>query len=81
MKSELSDEYVTTKPASVEAKLRMAPGVAGSVGVGLIRCLPPTPRAMTNVTKTGIQATLSYLGGLARCERWAKKNNIMKHTR
>lgn len=61
MKSEPREEYVTTKPAIVDAKLRMVAGVAGSEGGGLMRCFPPTPRAMTKVTSTGIQATRSNL--------------------
>jgi hypothetical protein len=62
VKSELNEEYVSTKPAMVDAKPKIAAGVAGSAGGGLIRCFPPTPRAMTKVMTTGIHATLSYLG-------------------
>jgi len=48
-------------PAKVDAKLNIEWGVAGVGGEGLERCFPPTPRAMMEVIKTGIQAILSYL--------------------
>lgn len=49
------------KPARVLAKPRTPAAVAGSAGGGLDRCLPPTPRAMTNVISTGTHDTFSYL--------------------
>jgi hypothetical protein len=48
-------------PAKVDAKLKIAEGVAGVAGAGLERCLPPTPSTMIKVMRTGIQASLSYL--------------------
>ncbi|KAG6839882.1 hypothetical protein C0991_010847, partial [Blastosporella zonata] len=58
---EISGEYVTTKPANDDAKLRTARAVAGSAGGGLDKCLPPMPRATTKDRTTGIQASFSYL--------------------
>lgn len=49
------------KPEIVDAKVSIVDAVAGSAGGGCARCLPPTPRAVTNATMTGIQASLSYL--------------------
>lgn len=49
-----------TKPAMVAAKLRMTDAVAGSAGGGLVKCFPPTPRAMMKMMRTGIHATRSY---------------------
>lgn len=49
-----------TNPAIVEAKLKIVAAVAGSAGGGLVRCFPPTPRAMIKMIKTGIQARRSY---------------------
>lgn len=60
MKSELNGEYVITKPAIVDAKLRITDAVAGSDAGGLVKCFPPTPRATTNTTSTGSQARRSY---------------------
>lgn len=51
-----------TKLAIVDPKVRMAAAEAGSEGGGLMRCLPPTPRATRKTTRTGIQAIFSYLG-------------------
>ena len=52
---------MTANPASVEAKLKIEAAVAGSAGGGLDRCFPPTPNAITKVTRTGNHARRSYL--------------------
>ena len=60
VKSELSGEYVMTKPAIVDANDRMATAEAGSADSTLVIFLPPTPRATTKTITTGIHATRSY---------------------
>lgn len=48
-------------PANVDAKDKMAGAVAGSSGGGFDKCFPPSPRAITKVMTTGIEAIRSYL--------------------
>lgn len=50
-----------TKPAIVEANDKIAAAEAGSAGGGLMRCFPPSPSATMYTTRTGIQASRSYL--------------------
>ena len=60
VKSELRGEYVMTNPAIVAAKDNTAAAVAGSAAGTLLRCFPPTPKATTKATMTGIQDIRSY---------------------
>jgi hypothetical protein len=45
----------------VDAKVRIVEADGGSRGGGLVRCLPLTPSAVMNTTRTGTQAKRSYL--------------------
>ena len=61
VKSELRGENVMAKPASVDAKPKIAGMVAGVSGCGLDKDFPPTPRAIKKVMNAGIHDTRSYL--------------------
>jgi hypothetical protein len=51
--------YGTMKPAMSPPNDKKAGAVAGSVGVWLEKCLPPTPVAMTRQMRAGIQEYFS----------------------
>ena len=68
-------------------KDRTAGAVAGSVGVWLEKCLPPTPVAITRQMRAGIQEYFSYLDGLRQSlssivGRWYPQvENLVAHKR